>query len=203
MKRQDIAAQTQADLDTLRRSLGPLPAPLARPALIMVSGLPGTGKSTFARGLAQRLPLAVLESDRLRQALWRLPTHSPEESQRLFALIHLLAEELLRQGYGVLLDATNLQEKNREHLYRIADQAGAKLVIVWTEAPPDVVRERLRHRVTGRSADDRSTADWEVYQRLRPTAERIRRRFFRVDTSRDIRLALDKVEREVRRWVKG
>jgi len=179
----------------LLESLGELPEPVAEPTLIVVSGLPGTGKSYFSKRLADRLPFLVLESDALRKTLFSPPSYSPQESTQLFQTIHRLVRDLLNKGIPLILDATNLSERAREQLYSIADQLGVKLVLVRVEAPPEVVYQRLKGRV--RDAENNSDADWEVYRRMRPSAERIRRNHYVVDTSRDITPALDKIVRKV------
>ncbi|MCS7206428.1 MAG: ATP-binding protein [Dehalococcoidia bacterium] len=187
------------DLDILRASLPPAPMPLAYPYLIVISGLPGSGKSTFSRLLAQRIPVLLLESDALRKALFPTPTHSPQESARLFRAIHSLIEDCLQKGIPVLLDATNLQEVHREPLYAIAERQRVPLILVWVEAPEEVVRQRLERRARREDATDLSDATWEVYQRMRASAERPRRPYIAVDTSRDITPALEKIVRLVRR----
>jgi predicted kinase len=177
-------------------ALGRLPAPEARPAFIVVSGLPGTGKSYLSRRLAERLGYPVLESDALRKKLFRAPVYSPEESGYLFRAVHRLIEDLLGQGTPVILDATNLSERHRRVLYGIAERTGARLVLVGVVAPPEVVKRRLEARAgDGETASD---ADWEVYRKLKPTADRIRRPHHTVDTSRDITPALDEIVREVK-----
>ncbi|MDO8635590.1 MAG: AAA family ATPase [Dehalococcoidia bacterium] len=179
--------------------LGPLPEPLVQPPFIVVSGLPGTGKSYFSRRLAEKLPCIILESDSVRQQLYSNPTCSPEESARLFQVIHSLIEELLGNGIPVILDATNLSERNRETLYHIADKLKAKLILVRVEAPPDVVKQRLEARSAGYNPGDNSRADWDVYQRMKSSVEKLARRHFAVDTSRDITPVIDKILREVKR----
>ncbi|MBI2848024.1 MAG: ATP-binding protein [Chloroflexi bacterium] len=186
-----------SDVERLAESLGLLPVPVVKPALVVISGLPGTGKTYFCSKLIERIPLALLESDGMRKVLFPTPTYSAEESSRLFRAIHQLIEGLLRKGVSLILDATNLSERNREYLYSIADHAGAKLVLVSIEAPPGVVRDRLSRRIEG--AGSRSDADWDVYEKMRTSVESIRRRHFVVDTSRDITTALDKIEKEVMR----
>jgi predicted kinase len=191
--------QATADVQLLRGSLGDLPEPSVNPAFIIVSGLPGSGKSYLCRRLAERLELPILESDVLRRLLFPSPDHRRRESERLFRACHLLLEELLRKGIPLIFDATNLVERHREHLYRIADGTGARLVIVRVEAPPEVVRERLRKRRSENDLNDNSGADWEVYRRMSATSQRIRRKHFTVDTSRDIAPVIDKIVREANR----
>lgn len=189
--------QVFLDADRLGESIGELPGPEARPTFIVVSGLPGTGKSYFAARLAERLGYVALESDALRLVLFPRPTHSPDESAYLFRTIHILIERLLKKGIPIILDATNLSERFREPLYSIAEHTGARLILVSVQAPPEVVWERLMTRLAASKSG--SNADWSVYQRMKPTVERIVRNHFVVDTSQDITDALDRIVKEARK----
>ena len=188
-----------SDSQRLLASLGQLPDPMVKPAFIVVSGLPGTGKSYFCSKLAERLPFIILESDALRKTLFPLPTYSLQESSQLFQSIHHLIEMLLKKGIPLILDATNLSERYRERLYNIADRSNVKLILVRVEAPPAVVYERLKARARGTNPGDRSDADWSVFQKMQPSVEKITRNHYAVDTSRDITPVLDKIVREVNR----
>ncbi len=184
-------------IQQLSESLGQLPEPVAKPALVVVSGLPGTGKSYFCSQLAERLPVVILESDALRKALFPSPSYSSQESSHLFRVCHLLIERLLKGGISLIFDATNLSERNREYLYSIADHLDVKLILVRVEAPPQVVYQRLKAR--GEEPESKSDADWMVYRRMKPSVDKIRRNHYAVDTSRDITPVLDKIVRQVTR----
>lgn len=192
-------ARLLADKQRLFQSLGRLPEPVAKPALIVVSGLPGTGKSYLCNKLAERLGFIVLESDALRKVLFPVPGYSAQESSHLFQVCHLLIEDLLKKGQSLILDATNLSERYREHLYSIAERLNAKLVLVRVEAPSEVVQERLEARRKGMDAGNKSDADWAVYQKMKPAVQPLRRNHYAVDTSRDIAPVLDKIVKEVNR----
>jgi predicted kinase len=184
----------ESDSIWLLESLRPLPEPAAEPFFIAVSGLPGTGKSHLCHRLARVLPAVLLESDAFRKKLIPAPTYSSNESGYLFRIIHFLIEQLLSRGMSVILDATNLTEKNREFLYAIADRWKVKLILVKVSAPVAVVRRRLQER----QADTLSIsdADWSIYDKMLPTVEPIRRKHFTVDTSRDISAVINKIVRE-------
>ena len=188
-------AQLVSDVEQLSKSLGQLPEAAAEPALIVVSGLPATGKSYFSSRLAERLPLVILESDALRKTLFSSPSYSSKESSQLFRAIHLLVERLLKRGISLILDATNLSERYREYLYGIGDRLDVKLVLVRVEAPPEVVRERLESRL--KNSGGKSDADWAVYRRMKSSVQKIRRNHYAVDTSRGITPVLDKIVKEV------
>jgi predicted kinase len=188
--------QLESDVLRLTESLGHLGEPVVNPVFIIISGLPGTGKSYFSNKLAEKLSIIVLESDALRKILFPSPTYTLEESTRLFQTIHLLLEKLLKKGISVILDATNLSERHRQRLYNITDRLNVKLILVRVEAPPAVVQERLKAREKG-LVQSKSEAGWDVYERMQPTVEKIRRTHYAVDTSRDIAPVLNKIAREV------
>jgi predicted kinase len=192
-----IGGKLAADVARLAEGLGNLPEPVVTPALIVVSGLPGTGKSYFSSRLVERLGVVVLESDALRKVLFPSPAYSWQESAYLFRVIHELIRMLLARQISVVLDATNLAERSRESLYSIADHIGARLVLVEVKAPPELVHSRLESRKD--SGGTNSEADWTVYERMLPTVEEIRRHHFVVDTSRDIEPVIDKVVKEATR----
>ena len=191
--------EVAADVKALKQGLGELPEPVVNPALIVVSGLPGTGKSYFSRKLSERIPSVIMESDALRKRLFSNPSYSAQESHRLFNACHCLIEELLDKGISVIFDATNLVEHHREPLYRIAQRLGVKLIMVQVEAPRELVRKRLQNRMEGINPEDNSEAGWSVYKKMKARVERIRRNYFAVDTSRDVTPVIDKIVRETKR----
>ncbi|MFH1140441.1 MAG: AAA family ATPase [Chloroflexota bacterium] len=197
------ASNASNDARRLLRSLkGSLPEPVLRLVLVAICGLPGTGKSFFSQRLAQQAPLAVPESDALRKVLVPSPLHTAEESARLFQAIHEAIDLLLGQRVSVLLDATRLAEAHREHLYRLAERHNAKMMLVLVEAPPSVVRQRLETRGKTPLRQDHSDADWDVYQRMRPLQEPIKRSHIAVDTSGDVEPVVEKIAREIQQWIR-
>jgi len=187
------------DVEKLRQSLNGLPQPQVEPPLIVVSGLPGTGKSFFCHKLAERLSFLILASDTLRKILFPSPQYKESENKLLFSACHALIEDLLRKGVPVIFDATNLLEHHREYYYRAAERAGAKLILVWVEAPTEVVRQRLLSRKKTAMPQYDSEADWEVYNKMKPRRQRISRNHLVVDTSQDITAVIDKIVRATKR----
>ena len=193
-------SQSSQDIEKLKRSLDSIPEAVANPAFVVVSGLPGTGKTFFCSKLAEQLPFCIIETDAMRKILFSSPDYSAVESARLFAACHGLIEELLGKGIPLIFDATNLSERNREYFYRIADKAKARLILVRVEAPSEVVYQRLRARSDGRAEPGgKSDADWDVYCRMKPRVDKIQRNHFAVDTSRDIAPVIEKIMRMINR----
>lgn len=154
-----------------------------RPWLVVAVGLPGSGKSTFARKLARATDAVVLESDHLRRALFDAPTHSGDESKMLFEALYGAASRLLRDGVSVIVDATNLRERDRRRAYDVAESTGAELLVLHFQAPQPLIAERLSKRGQGEDPEDRSTAGLGVYMMLADTEEPISRAHWTIDTS--------------------
>jgi len=189
--------QLLEDARKIEEYIQPLPPPRTSPALVVLSGLPGSGKSYFCRRLASRYPLARLESDALRKALFGQPTYSADESRRLFSACHLVLSLLLSRGIAAIFDATNLREMYRRQVYHIADEHKAKLILVHLQASPAVVHERLEARATNPRSQDLSDAGPEVYERMQHDVEPIGRPHISVDTSADIEPAIAAILQQI------
>lgn len=153
-------------LDAARRHLEP-----ARPKLIAVGGLSGSGKSTVARALAPRLVpspgAVVLRTDEIRKRLWnRAPTdrlppdaYARAESERVYASMLKTAGLCLSAGWPVILDAVFLHPRERAAAEALASRAEAPFEGVWLEAPAEI----LKARIAGRRGDA-SDADLAVLE---------------------------------------
>lgn len=151
---------------------GPAP-PATGPALLILSGLPGTGKSFLAEAISAWHPIAVVRSDEVRKALFPQPDYGTRESGVVYLTCHALLLQLLADGYTVAFDATNLSRTGRRRARAIARRLGAPALTLLTTAPPAVVESRLRRRAAGESAAFASDADWTVHHKLAATAESI------------------------------
>ena len=102
-------SRVAADVLSLRRALSPDIRDYQSgghhgPYLVILSGLPGTGKSYFANCLNGRLSFLTVGSDRMRKTLVPEPKYKRSEHIRVFAACHRLIEELLGEGYRVIFD---------------------------------------------------------------------------------------------------
>ena len=151
--------------------------------LVVLVGLPGAGKSTFARRLAPLIDAVILESDALRRLLFGAPQHAENESKRLFRAIQAVTFRLLLDGRSVIVDATNLRETHRKPYVDIAAKTGARLHVVHLTAPEDVILDRLAHRRDVQDPNEASTAFEAVYALMQQQEEAPRGRHLDIDTS--------------------
>ena len=129
----------------------------ARSALVLVGGLPGTGKSTLAAGLANQTGWVLVRSDEVRQ---RRPGGSDRYAPDAVAAVY---EELLRIGHGhleqgksVILDASWVGAEQRARAAQVAEETQSELIAICCRCEDAVGADRIRERL--RRGDDVSEA---------------------------------------------
>ena len=162
------AARPDALAPQLRAEIATVPAtPHGRPALIVLMGLPGVGKSHCARLICGRLGAAHVASDELRSRLFIAASYADEENRAVFAAATALVDGLLAEGHRVVVDATNLVARNRAGTVGVARRRGIPITYVRITASDEDARGRLASRRAGRAAGDHSEADEPIYERMR------------------------------------
>lgn len=151
------------------------------PAMILMAGLPATGKSWLADRLAGALRAAVFHSDVRRKVLagiapvTRAPAaygaglYAPEARQRTYRSLLESALANLRSGHSTLVDATFSRREYRRDFVDAATRMGLSYYVVHVTAPEDTVRARMRARQ--HDASTASDADFGVYLRERAAFE--------------------------------
>jgi aminoglycoside phosphotransferase family enzyme/predicted kinase len=143
------------------------------PALIVVCGLSGSGKSTVARRLADRLGFEWLRSDEVRKRLARVApverlaagAYSREFTEKTYAAVLGEAAARLHDGAGVIVDATFAAPAYRAEALALAERAHVPALFVECVASHDEIVRRLTARA--RRTDEISDAGVATYLRQR------------------------------------
>ncbi len=131
------------------------------PTLLPIAGLPGTGKTTFARALARRLGAAHLNTDILRSAMGLRGRYDEATKALVYEAMEQRTAQLLAEGQTVVVDGTFYVQRLRESYRAIAAERGCPIHWLVVEAPEEVVRQRLQRKRAY------SEADFEVYRKIK------------------------------------
>ncbi len=134
-------------------------------SLLMMVGLPGTGKSSIVRSLMTYFPCIVVSTDSIRAKMRRQPTYTAAEMGLIYEVCYAIIEKRLGLGQRVVFDASNYLESRREHVARLATECGAPAATCYVQASQETIGHRLSQRISGkRQTGDLSDADWVVYK---------------------------------------
>jgi predicted kinase len=123
-------------------------AGVAATQVIVVAGLPGSGKSTVANGLGGRLGLPVLSVDPIESAILASGIgRSFETGLAAYLVAQSLAAEQLRLGLSVVIDAVSPVEQARMMWRQLAAEHDAALTIIECILDPEIHRSRIEARV--------------------------------------------------------
>lgn len=141
--------------------------PHGRPAIAVLMGYPGVGKTHCARLLAERLRAAHVASDHLRSRLFVAASYADPENAAVFRILEALVERLTLDGHRVIVDATHLSRRSRASTALLAERHGAPCSHVLITSDEGDALARLAERRLARAEHDRSDADERVYRAMR------------------------------------
>lgn len=143
-----------------------------QPTLILMHGASGSGKSWLSSRLVPEIPAIRIRSDLERKRLAHLNStqsaaagvrqgiYSQRFSHRTYERLAECAEECLRAGFNVIVDASFLEADDRERFHALARELGAAHLIVSCEADAITLSERITERSS--SGEDPSDATLAV-----------------------------------------
>jgi predicted kinase len=135
--------------------------------LVIVMGLPGSGKSYFAKRLAKEIDAVYLGSDEIRKELGLMGHYLLDNKLTVYEEMFKRAKEVHQDGKSVVLDGTFFVQQVRDLVIFLAKSLAWKLSIIHIIADEELIAKRL-----SKPRED-SEADMEVYQRIKSEFEPI------------------------------
>jgi predicted kinase len=167
---------------------------------VLFAGLPGTGKSTLAHALNQRMDAATLNKDRVRSVLFpgSLTDYTSEQDDIcLQAMVHAAAylTQRRRVEYIFFDGRTFSRSAHIEQVLRAAERAGVRWRILHVTCAEEVAEARLSQGDPDHPALNR---DVSLYRRVKREFEPIGYAKLEVDTTHGIAKVLDSAEEYLR-----
>jgi predicted kinase len=127
-----------------------------RPTLILLVGIPGSGKTTCAEKYIEEHPGTVhLSSDKIRAELWGSEATQGDNNE-VFSLMQSRVIEALNNGLSVLYDATNVTRKDRAYIISLCPKfVKIECHIVWAPIETCIERDAARERTVGKEVIDK------------------------------------------------
>ena len=122
------------------------------PTLIVLSGLPGSGKTVLAESLSRNLLIPIFSIDPIEAAMWRAGLAKSETGVAAYEVAQALADEHLRLRHSVIVDAVNPVEAPRAVWRNLAAKHRVSLKIIECVCSDEtMLRQRIEARVRSKA----------------------------------------------------
>ena len=110
--------------------------------VVLITGLPGSGKSRIAKELNKKLKAQILRLDEIRQIITPKPDYSREEREYVYRTLAYMAYVLAKNNVNVIVDATDNLNIGRTTLKRLMKD----VFVVQLKCPIEICAKREMRR---------------------------------------------------------
>lgn len=123
----------------------------AKPVIILILGLPGAGKTTLGKKIANELQLPFISKDDIKVRLfdvygWKDREASKQAGMASFRIMDYFIEEQIKNGNSLVLESTFNPTYDDARFQAWQKEFGVRYVQLYCYADADVVRERFAER---------------------------------------------------------
>lgn len=137
--------------------------------IIIVFGLPGSGKSYFAMKLAKKLQARYVNSDVIRNELFAVKEYSQEEKMKVYNEMIREMKKAIQQNANIILDATFYKKSIRNKFSEAVKEFGQSIIFIEVWADQKIIIERLSRK------RQYSDADYSVHLFIKEVFEPMKR----------------------------
>ena len=130
------------------------------PMIVVVFGLPGSGKSFFASRLASMINAYYIKSDRVRKEMLKTRNYSVKEKLSVYNAMFSQLIEAKKQNKNMVVDATFYKNEIRRNFISKAP-GNERIIFIEVIADESLIRERLKKTRVD------SEANFEVYKKIK------------------------------------
>lgn len=158
--------------------------------LLVVFGLPATGKTFLAKELASELGFLHLNTDNTRKKILSRPGYTHKEKELVYNKMFEFVLDYLKRGDDVIIDGTFYKADLRKKIKKIAREANTNPIFIELTAPEEVVRGRISGR---EKRPDESDADFHIYKKIASEFEPLEEYHLVIDSTVPLRKQVERV----------
>lgn len=166
--------------------------------IVVVTGLPGTGKTTFSKSLARKMKALHLNTDIIRDQLHLRGHYDRTSKQRIYERMCDLVAKEISSKKNVIVDGTFYKKQLRDAYIHLASKHQVAIKWIELKANEATIRERVEKKRTY------SEADFEVYLKVKASFEPIHQARLELWTDQDLEMedllleALEYLDQEIK-----
>lgn len=122
--------------------------------LYMLIGIPGCGKTTFAKKYLTKTNTIIISTDEIRKELTGTYSFSNKTNEKVFNTAKRRIKSALLNGLNVVFDATNTQKIYRQNFIKVAQDTKSDVVAIIFKTPLSICLERNSKRNLERRVPD-------------------------------------------------
>ncbi len=142
--------------------------------IILICGLPGSGKTYFAKALAANMGLVHINTDSVRKSIGKMSKYDRKSKDQVYAALFNRAQQVLAERKSVIIDATFMNPKHRYPYFNLSDQKNIKLKIIQVTAEEAIIFNRLKEKRPD------SEADFQVYKKMKTKFDPLERDYLKL-----------------------
>lgn len=127
---------------------------LTKPLVLMVIGIPGAGKSFFARQFSDTFGAPLVSYDILRTELYAEEPYDKQQVEIVSKIANIQFSELLKTKKTIIVDGLGNTRKERLDIRKTASDAGYDTLIVWVQTDNATAEYRSLKRSKRRKDDE-------------------------------------------------
>jgi predicted kinase len=124
---------------------------LSKPHVIIMVGIPGSGKSFFAEHFAETFNAPLVSSGRLRQELFEESTYGSDEQATIRRISDYMLDELFKTNRTIIFEGSADTRTDRQEIARKARAASYEPLFVWVQTESATAKLRVQKALKGKT----------------------------------------------------
>ncbi len=113
------------------------------PHLIIVTGIPGSGKSYFCEKFSESFKAPLVSEEQIRNKLFADKSYGTKENQTVDNVVNMLLDELLKTNKTIIYRGNTDQKNTRAELYKKCKQFGYIPMLIWVQTDQATAKKRF------------------------------------------------------------